>query len=195
MAGAVNGGVNRTPASFSAVLWLTGLSGAGKSTLAYGLRERLDTAGVAAVVLDGDELRRGPCRDLGFSAADRRENVRRAGEEALRLAATPAVVIVALISPFREGRAQVAAACRARGVAFAEIFVNAPLAECERRDPKRLYRRARAGEVREVSGLDAPYEAPLAPALELRTDREPPEASLARLEAFVRGAGMAAPGG
>ena len=102
-------------------------------------------------------------------------------------AETGAVVITALISPFRTDRAAIARRCHERGVAFAEIFVNAPLAECERRDPKQLYRRARAGEIPSFTGLTSPYEAPLAPTLEIRTDRETPAESIARLEALVVG--------
>jgi adenylyl-sulfate kinase len=176
---------NASSARAGAVIWLTGLSGAGKSTLASALKEQLSHAGMTAVVLDGDVLRQGPCRDLGFSAEDRRENVRRAGEAALERAEAGEVAIVALISPFRQGRARVAARCRERGVKFAEVFVNASLAECERRDPKQLYRRARAGQVKEMSGIDSPYEAPDGPSLEIRTDRESVEISVARLGAFA----------
>jgi len=169
-----------------AILWLTGLSGAGKSTLAEALERRLRTTGVFPVVLDGDVLRAGLCAGLGFSDADRRENIRRAGEVALLIAGAGGVVIAALISPFRADRRLVRDRARAAGIPFAEIFVNAPLAVCEQRDPKQLYRRARAGEIAAFTGVSSPYEKPRAPALALRTDRETPEASLARLEAFVR---------
>lgn len=155
-----------------AVIWLTGLSGAGKSTLSVALEEALLGTGVLTVRLDGDELRKGLCRGLGFSESDRHENVRRAAEAALLVAKSGAVVIVALISPFRADRDQAAARCRAEGIAFAEVYVNAPLAECERRDPKQLYARARAGEIPLFTGISSPYEPPLSPALELRTDRQ-----------------------
>jgi len=164
-----------------AVIWLTGLSGAGKSTLSTALEQRLFRAGVLPVVLDGDVLRAGLCKGLGFSEAERKENIRRAAEAALLLAEGGAVVVTALISPFREDRQHVADRCRAQDVPFAEVFVNAPLAECERRDPKQLYQRARAGKIPAFTGIDSPYEPPLAPALELRTDLESVDESLEKL--------------
>lgn len=168
-----------------AIIWLTGLSGAGKSTLASALERELFRARILPMVLDGDVLRTGLTRGLGFSIDDRKENIRRAAEAALLLAEGGAVVIAALISPFRDGRDQLAQRARARGIAYAEIYVNAPLAECERRDPKALYKRARAGQIPAFTGIDSPYEAPLAPALELHTDRETPEQSLAKLTALA----------
>jgi len=168
-----------------AVIWLTGYSGAGKSTLAAALEKELFRYGVLPVVLDGDVLRTGLCRGLGFSPEDRKENIRRAAEAALLIAETGAVVITALISPFRENRRLAAELCGGRGVPFAEIFVNAPLAECERRDPKLLYRKARAGQIPAFTGIDSPYEPPLAPDLELRTDRESVEQSVEKLSRLV----------
>jgi bifunctional enzyme CysN/CysC len=168
-----------------AVIWLTGFSGSGKSTLAAALEKELFRLGVLPVVLDGDVLRTGLCRGLGFSPEDRKENMRRAAETALLLAETGAAVITALISPFREDRHLAAELARKRGVPFAEVFVNAPLAECERRDPKQLYKRARAGQIPAFTGIDSPYEAPLAPDLELRTDRESVEQSVERLSKLV----------
>lgn len=165
----------------SAVLWLTGLSGAGKSTLAAGLEKRLFGQRILPVVLDGDALRTGVSRGLQFSKADRDENIRRAGETALLLAQAGAVVIAALISPFQAARQQIRERARQMGIAFAEVYVNAPLAECERRDPKSLYRRARAGEIRGLTGIDSPYETPAAPELELRTDHETVAESLDKL--------------
>lgn len=170
-----------------AVIWLTGLSGAGKSTLSTALERQLLTAGVLPVILDGDVLRAGLCQGLGFSETDRKENIRRAAEAALLIAEAGAIVITALISPFRSDRQLAAERCEARGVPFAEVFVNAPLAECERRDVKQLYRRARAGEIPAFTGITSPYEPPLAPALELRTDRETIEESVAKLSALVLG--------
>lgn len=169
----------------SAILWLTGLPAAGKSTLATGLERELLRARVLPVVLDGDGLRTGLSRDLSFSTADRIEAMRRAAEAALLLATGGAVVIVALISPFREVRRQIAAQAQSRGIAFAEIYVNAPIAVCEQRDPKSLYRRARAGELHALTGVDAPYEAPEHPHLELRTDQETVAESLAKLLPFA----------
>jgi adenylylsulfate kinase len=169
------------PGHRPAIIWLTGLSGAGKSTLAVAVRERLTDAGILAMDLDGDALRAGLNVGLGFSEDDRRENVRRAGEVALLMAEKGAIVIVSLISPYREHRAQVAERAADCEITWAEIFVNASLAECERRDPKSLYRRARAGQLPEFTGIDSPYEPPLRPALEIRTDRETIERSIERL--------------
>ena len=164
-----------------AVIWMTGLSGAGKTTLAQALERRLLHAGLLPTILDGDVLRTGLSRNLGFSAEDRKENLRRATELALVLADAGVVVIGALISPFRADRELAAERARERGTPFAEVFINAPLAECERRDPKQLYQKARSGLIRDFTGIDSPYEAPLAPDLELRTDRETVEQSLDRL--------------
>ncbi len=168
-----------------AVVWLTGLSGAGKSTLANGLEQRLLAASVLPVVLDGDVLRAGLCQGLGFSEADRKENIRRAAEAALLIAESGLVVITALISPFQSDRQLAADRCRARGIPFAEVYVNASLAECERRDPKQLYQRARAGQIAAFTGITSPYEPPIAPALELRTDSETVDQSLEKLTALA----------
>jgi bifunctional enzyme CysN/CysC len=164
-----------------AVIWMTGLSGSGKTTLAQALEGRLLRAGVLAAVLDGDMLRAGLSKNLGFSPEDRRENLRRATELAMHLADAGVVVIAALISPFRADRASVAEKARERGIPFAEVFINAPIAECERRDPKGLYRKVKAGEIKQFTGVDSPYEAPLAPDLELRTDRESVEQSVEKI--------------
>jgi bifunctional enzyme CysN/CysC len=169
----------------SAILFFTGLSGSGKSTLAEGLEARLRAGGLLATVVDGDKLRAGLCRDLGYSEADRHENIRRATELAIHLAEVGAVVVVALIAPFRADRHSAAERARSRGIAFAEVFINSPLAVCERRDPKKLYQRARAGEIPSFTGIDSPYEAPAQPALELHTDTESVEQSLAKLTAFA----------
>jgi adenylyl-sulfate kinase len=169
----------------AAILWLTGLSGAGKTTLAAALEAELLRERVLAVVLDGDLIRSGLSRDLGFSADDRSENIRRTGEAAGLVAAAGAVAIVALISPFRSDRRRVAERALDRGLRFAEIYVNAPLAVCEQRDPKALYRRARAGEIRDLTGIGSPYEAPLTPDLELRTDIETVPQSLKKLTEFA----------
>lgn len=169
----------------AAILWLTGLSGAGKTTLGTALEAELLRARVLSIVLDGDTIRNGLSRDLGFSADDRSENIRRTGEAAGLVAATGAVAIVALISPFRADRRRIAERARERGIRFAEIFVNAPLAVCEQRDPKALYRRARAGEIRDLTGIGSPYEAPQAPDLELRTDLETVAQSLEKLTQFA----------
>jgi bifunctional enzyme CysN/CysC len=165
-----------------AVLWLTGLSGSGKSTLAVGLQARLFRRGIATTLLDGDNLRHGLCANLGFSEADRSENIRRAAEAAKLLAEAGLVVVTAFISPFIKDRQNAAAICRQAGIPFAEIYVSTPLEVCEARDPKSLYRKARAGEIRGFTGIDSPYEPPTHPTLELRTDRLTKEEGLEYLQ-------------
>lgn len=163
------------------VLWLTGLSGAGKSTLAAAAEAELLRKGMLPVVLDGDILRAGLCSGLTYSEADRHENIRRAGEAAMLIAEAGAIVIAALISPFRADRELVRESCKRRGIDFAEVYVNAPLSECERRDPKLLYQKARAGEIASFTGISSPYEPPSAPDLEIHTDEEPVETSVGLL--------------
>jgi adenylyl-sulfate kinase len=149
------------------VVWLTGLSGVGKSTIANALEARLNAVGVHTMLLDGDNVRHGLNRDLGFSEADRVENIRRVGEAAnLMLNAGP-VVITAFISPFRDDR-QLARGL-VREAEFLEVFVDAPLAVCEARDPKGLYKRARAGQIPDFTGVSHPYEPPLEPELRIDT--------------------------
>lgn len=142
------------------VVWFTGLSGSGKSTVAVTVEERLVAAGRAAYLLDGDNLRHGLNADLGFSAADRDENVRRVGEVATLFADAGVVALVPLVSPYRAARDRVRRRVVSAGLVFVEVFVDTPLAECERRDPKGLYARARAGELTGMTGVDDPYEAP-----------------------------------
>jgi adenylyl-sulfate kinase len=149
------------------VVWLTGLSAAGKSTLSRGLERQLTQAGRVCYVLDGDIIRNGLCSDLGFSPEDRKENIRRIGQVAALFADAGIVVIAAFISPYRADRE---AARRAVGAErFLEVYLDVALAECEARDTKDLYRRARAGELRYVTGVDAPYERPEAPDIALPT--------------------------
>ena len=142
-------------------VWFTGLSGSGKSTLAFAVEEALVARGVAAYVLDGDNVRFGLNRDLGFSAADRTENVRRIGEVCRLFQDAGLVVLSAFISPYRADRDAVRA-LHPEG-SFVEVFVDTPLDICEARDVKGLYARARTGEIPEFSGISAPYEAPEAP--------------------------------
>lgn len=156
-----------------AVVWLTGLSGSGKSTLAVALDVWLHKHGRASFILDGDNLRQGLCKGLGFTDADRAENIRRTGEAAKLLAQAGMISICSLISPFAAQRQAARDACVADGIAFVEVFVNAPLQVCEARDPRGLYRRARAGEIPHFTGIASPYEAPSRPDLELRTDLAP----------------------
>lgn len=150
------------------VVWLTGLSGAGKTTLAVAVERRLFDCGHRPFLLDGDSLRAGLCRDLGFSAADRHENVRRAGAVSGLMSAAGLICLTALISPFREDRLKARTLVPAGN--FLEVFVNAPLAVCEKRDVKGLYRRARANEIPEFTGISSAYEPPESPELEVRTD-------------------------
>ncbi|AWI91716.1 adenylyl-sulfate kinase [Methylobacterium sp. DM1] len=150
-----------------AIAWLTGLSGAGKSTIADAVDRALTEAGRCSMVLDGDNLRQGLNRNLGFTAADRVENIRRAAEAARLMADAGLVVIVSLISPFRAERA--AARAVAGDIPFLEVFIDTPLAVCEARDPKGLYDRARAGKIPNFTGISAPYEVPEAPDLVLET--------------------------
>jgi len=150
-----------------AVVWLTGLSGSGKSTVAVAAEAQLVGQGRAAVVLDGDNLRHGLCADLGFSEADRVENIRRVTEVALLFADAGVVALVPLVSPYRSARDAARARVEAAELTFLEVFVDTPIEECERRDPKGLYAKARAGEIRGFTGIDDPYEAPLRPDLRL----------------------------
>jgi len=167
-------------------VWLTGLPGAGKTTSANYLLDALLREGVSATALDGDVLRAGISADLGFGPEDRDENVRRAGEIALMLASQGEVVIVSLISPHRAARDRVRQRHRTRGVGFLEVHVAAPLAVCEERDPKALYRRAREGTLPHMTGVDDPYEPPTRPDVVLATDLERVEDTGSRLVDVVR---------
>ena len=158
-----------------ATVWLTGLSGAGKSTLAYELEKMLMDGGHPSFVLDGDNIRHHLNRDLGFSAADRRENIRRTAEVARLMNEAGLIVITAFISPLREDRAmarQIIGADR-----FVEVHLCTSASVCEARDPKGLYARARAGQIADFTGVSAPYEAPESPAFSIDTDALPIEAA------------------
>lgn len=165
------------------VLWFTGLSGAGKSSIARCVQQRLQALGRHTYLLDGDDLRTGLNRDLGFSPADRAENVRRVAEVARLMADAGLIVLTALISPFRAERdwARQRLSAAPGGCAFAEIHVATPLAVAEQRDVKGLYRRARAGELLQFTGIDSPYEEPLAPELRLDGSLGTPEQAAQRL--------------
>lgn len=160
------------------VLWLTGLSGAGKSTLAFALEERLFHAGWQVYVLDGDNVRRGLNADLGFSNADRTENIRRVGQVAALFADAGFLCISAFISPYRSARERAREAAAGR---FHEVYIRADLATCERRDPKGLYTRARAGGISDFTAIDDVYEPPDEPELVVDTTVETVERSLTRL--------------
>ena len=166
-----------------AIVWLTGLSGAGKSTLAMALERALFDRGWAAYTLDGDNVRRGLNGDLGFSAEDREENIRRIGEVAALFADAGLVCVTAFISPFEDDRARARAAAGQRP--FFEVYVKSELATCEARDPKGLYGKARRGEIKDFTGIDSPYEEPTAPDLVIDTQHADEAACIAALVEFV----------
>ena len=151
----------------SVILWFTGLSGAGKSTLAHACEERLHQLGCRTFVFDGDNVRHGLCSDLGFSPRDRQENIRRIGEMSKLFLEAGVIALTAFISPFRADRDRVRALAPPGD--FLEIYVKCPLELCESRDVKGLYQRARAGEIKEFTGISSPYEEPLDPELVLDT--------------------------
>src|SRR5262245_48295683 len=157
----------RAPASGARCIWLTGLPGAGKTTLASALEQQLRRLGRPTCVLDGDSLRTGLCRDLGFSDADRIENIRRVAEVARLMVDAGLTVMVALVSPFGAQR-RLARDLLSDGE-FIEVFVDTPLEECERRDPKGMYARARRGELRDFTGVDSRYERPEHPDVRIDT--------------------------
>jgi bifunctional enzyme CysN/CysC len=148
-------------------VWLTGLSGSGKSSVAVAVERALLESGRPAIILDGDNLRHGLNRDLGLSAGDRAENVRRVGEVAKLFAGVGWVALVPVISPYVADRDAVRASHESGGLAFTEIYVDTPLEVCQSRDPKGLYAKAAAGELTGMTGIDAPYEPPLRPDLHL----------------------------
>lgn len=156
------------------VVWLTGLSGAGKSTIAHRVEEDLHRSGCRTYTLDGDNIRHGLCSGLGFSEADRTENIRRIAEVAKLLLDGGIISLTAFISPLRNQREMVRNIVGPQN--FIEVYCDCPVEVCERRDVKGLYKRARAGEVKEFTGISAPYEAPERPQLILPTDRLPLEA-------------------
>ncbi|MBO6512872.1 MAG: adenylyl-sulfate kinase [Phycisphaerales bacterium] len=156
-------------------LWLTGLSGSGKSTIAVALEHALISRGCLAYRLDGDNIRHGLNNNLGFSADDRKENIRRIGEVSKLFADSGVITISSFISPYRSDRDQVRAIHREANLPFFEVFINTPLELCESRDPKGLYKKARAGEIKGFTGIDDPYETPESPEIELKTDELSPE--------------------
>ncbi|MCP9772654.1 adenylyl-sulfate kinase [Synechococcus sp. Tobar12-5m-g] len=167
----------------SAILWLTGLSGSGKSTLANALNAELFRRGLATYVLDGDNVRHGLCQDLGFSDADREENIRRIGEVAKLFLDAGVIVITAFVSPFRADRRRARALVETDD--FIEIHCAADLDVCERRDPKGLYAKARAGQIKDFTGISSPYEAPEAAELEVPTGRQSLEESVAQVITYL----------
>lgn len=173
------------------LLWFTGLSGAGKSTIAARVESKLQASGRHCMLLDGDRLRQGLSRDLGFSDADRIENIRRVAEVAFLMLEAGLIVITALISPFRAERQR--ARERLRPGEFVEIHVDVPLAVAEARDPKGLYAKARRGELARFTGIDSPYEVPLQPELRVDTTTCDADAAAERVVAWLRERGRLAP--
>jgi adenylyl-sulfate kinase len=164
-----------------ATIWFTGLPAAGKSTIAGAVEARLVGEGRPAFMLDGDNLRHGLNGDLGFGEEERTENVRRTAHVARLLAESGTIAIVSLVSPYARDREEAATLHMTVELAFIEVFVDAPLALCEQRDPKGLYARARAGELTGLTGIDAPYEAPSQPDLVLRSGEETVEGAVERV--------------
>jgi adenylylsulfate kinase len=154
----------------SVVLWFTGLSGAGKSTLANAVEKRLYEKGLRTYLLDGDNIRHGINQDLGFNSGDRKENIRRIGEISKLFVDAGMILITAFISPYREDRNL------ARSILedeeFIEVYIKCPLEECEKRDPKGLYKKAKNGEIPEFTGISSPYEEPISPEIIIETDRQ-----------------------
>jgi adenylylsulfate kinase len=167
----------------SCTIWMTGLSGSGKSTLAVALEKTLWDRGVRAYVLDGDNIRHGLNKDLGFSPKDRTENIRRIGEVAKLFTDAGVMNVTAFISPYRADRDSVRA-LMAEGD-FIEVFVDCPVEVCERRDVKGLYKKARAGEIPEFTGVSAPYEAPLTAEIVVHTERESEDDSMSHIIQYL----------
>jgi adenylylsulfate kinase len=170
-----------------ATLWFTGLSGSGKSTIAFTLEHALVQRGRLAYVLDGDNVRHGLNKNLGFSATDREENIRRIGEVAKLFADCGVITMTSFISPYRKDRDLVRSLHQTGQIPFIEVHVNTPIETCEQRDPKGLYKKARAGQLKNFTGVDDPYEAPLSPELSLdATNTSPQEAAVLLLEYLHR---------
>jgi adenylylsulfate kinase len=172
----------------SVILWFTGLSGAGKSSLAHAVEEELHQMACRTFVLDGDNVRHGLCADLGFSSDDRIENVRRVGEVSKLFIEGGTIVLTAFISPFRSDRERVRSLVPHGD--FLEIYCHCPLEMCEQRDVKGLYKRARAGEIKDFTGISSPYEAPDAPELVVETGTLTMEESVAQVMQLLRERGI-----
>lgn len=172
------------------VLWLTGLSGSGKSTIANLLEKKLAEHGKHTYLLDGDNVRHGLCGDLGFSDKDRVENIRRIGEVAKLFVDAGTMVLTAFISPFKSERDY----CRnlLDAAEFVEIFIDTPLAECEKRDPKGLYQKARQGDIKDFTGIDSPYEAPVSPEITLSYTGQTAEESAEKIFELLKQKGFIA---
>jgi adenylylsulfate kinase len=167
----------------SFLLWFTGLSGSGKSTIANIVEQELYNQGVKTYTLDGDNIRKGINNDLTFSPKDRTENIRRIAEVANLLVDAGVVVLAAFVSPYKKDRDNIKSIVK--DVNFVEIFINTSVEECERRDVKGLYKKARAGEIKNMTGISAPYEAPESPDIEIKTEEETLKESVKRIIAFI----------
>jgi adenylylsulfate kinase len=175
----------------SVVVWLTGLSGSGKSTLAHAVEEKLHALGCRTFVLDGDNVRHGLCGDLGFSEDDRKENIRRIGEMAKLFAEAGVITLTAFISPFRADRRRVRELLGPED--FVEIYCRCSLAVCESRDVKGIYRKARAGEIADFTGISSPYEEPDKPELVVDTGQLPLDQCVNQVIAYLQGRGVLSP--
>ena len=171
-------------------IWFTGLSGSGKSTIAYTLEHALVQRGHLAYVLDGDNIRHGLNKNLGFSAADREENIRRIGEVAKLFADLGAITMTSFISPYRKDRDGVRALHAEGNLPFLEVHVATPIETCEQRDPKGLYKKARAGQLKNFTGIDDPYEAPAKPELTLDATNLSPQEAAVRIIAYLENQGL-----
>ncbi len=173
-----------------ATLWFTGLSGSGKSTIAFTLEHALVQSGHLAYVLDGDNIRHGLNKNLGFSAADREENIRRIGEVAKLFADCGVLTMTSFISPYRADRDQARQIHAAAGLPFIEVFVQTPVELCEQRDPKGLYKKARAGELKEFTGISAPSEEPLHAEIILNTAELSPTDAAGKVLGYLEEKGL-----
>jgi adenylylsulfate kinase len=167
----------------SFLIWFTGLSGSGKSTIANAVEKKLYEQGIKTYSLDGDNLRKGLNSDLTFSPDDRTENIRRIAEVAKLMIDAGLVVLAAFVSPYKKDRENIKSIVK--DVNFVEIYINTSLEECERRDVKGLYKKARAGEIQNMTGISAPYEAPVYPDVEVLTEEESKEDSVNKIMAFI----------
>jgi adenylylsulfate kinase len=171
-------------------IWLTGLPSSGKSTIAFSLEHLLVQRGHLAYVLDGDNIRHGLNKNLGFSAEDRAENIRRIGEVAKLFADTGIITLTAFVSPYRADRDVVRKLHDDAKLPFIEVFIDTPVADCEKRDPKGLYAKARAGQIKGFTGVDDPYEPPTKPELTLKTGGITPQEATVQLADFLQSRGL-----
>jgi len=172
-----------------ATLWLTGLSASGKSTIAVALEAALLQLGKRAFRLDGDNVRFGLNKDLGFSETDRNENIRRIGEVSKLFASSCTIAITAFISPYVADRAMARKVHEEAGLSFIEVYIDAPLEAVEKRDPKGLYKKARAGQIKDFTGISAPYEAPSDPEVHIRTDQTSVDDAVKQLVDYLQSKG------